>query len=66
MIYLQSVDEALRMDSERVTRPAATWYCEVAFKGNMLPPDTAAAARKEKAKEMKEYNHRKLAAGKDD
>lgn len=66
MVYLQSVDEALQIEAVRVSRPSAAWYCEVAFKGNMLPPELAATARKEKAKEMREYNQRKLVSGKDD
>lgn len=66
MVYLQAVDEALRIDAERTTRPSSAWYCEVAIKGNMLPPEQAVVARREKAKEMKEYNQRKLLSGKDD
>ena len=66
MLYLKSVDNALKIEASRTSRPSAAWYCVRGTDDNLLPRNLAEAARKQEAQKLYEANKRKIEIGKDD
>lgn len=66
MLYLKGVDEALKLEASRTSRPSAAWYCVRGTDENLLPRNQAEAARKQEAQKLYEDNERKLKLGKEE